>query len=73
MAELAARDYVLRHDVLAGSRPAYARDASLTTYLVNDGVNQMLIEHLEPAAGKAKLPISKPSSEVRTLSRERFL
>jgi uncharacterized damage-inducible protein DinB len=44
-------------------------------FAVNDRMNQILIEHLDPAAWKAKLPVkseakppSKPSGQVRTIA-----
>ena len=43
-------------------KPAYARDASqalVESYAVNERMNQLVLEHLDPAAWRAKLPGSK--------------
>jgi len=41
--------------------------AAVLTFAANDRVNQILIEHLDPAAWKAKLP-AKPPCKVRTIA-----
>ena len=41
--------------------------AAVQIFAVNDRLNQMLIEHLDPAAWKAKLPV-KPPGNVRTIA-----
>ena len=43
------------------------RDVLLETYAVNDAMNQLLLEHLDPQAWRAKLPGTK-QSEGRTIA-----
>ena len=44
--------------------------AAVRVFLANDRINQMLIEHLDPAAWKAKPPAAQPSgkSKARTIA-----
>jgi uncharacterized damage-inducible protein DinB len=41
--------------------------AAVRIFVANDRINQILIEHLDPAAWNAKLP-AKPSSSTRTIA-----
>ena len=41
--------------------------SAVRTFAVNDRINQLLIEHLDPAAWKAKPP-SKPPGSLRTIA-----
>jgi len=47
--------------------PAALGQAAVRIFAANERMNQMLIEHLDPAAWRAKLP-AKPRGDVRTIA-----
>jgi hypothetical protein len=55
---------------MARAQAAVARDlcqALVESYAVNDRMNQLVLEHLDPGAWRAKLPGSKGTYDRRNL------